>query len=63
MRVKVGDTWYEATAGQPIMVELTDADKQNIERMLPEATKYAEFDDHDIANTTKEDRLAWMRTL
>lgn len=59
MRVKVGDTWYEATFAQPIMVELTDVDKANIANMLPTATRYAIFDDdHELQSV--EDKMAWM---
>lgn len=45
MRVKVGDTWYSPTE-QPIMIELTEADKFNIMNMPASATKYAMYDDH-----------------
>lgn len=57
MRVKVGDTWYEATPETPIMVELTMKDKVNIGEMLPEANRYALFakDSH-----TPEEAKAWM---
>lgn len=58
MRVKVGNTWYEAKPGQPIMVELTKNDKHNIERMLPWATKYALFDDAE--EMTRQQMLDWM---
>lgn len=57
MRVKVGSEWFEAKDGQPIMVELSEADKTNIANMAPEATKYAVFDD----NQTSDEKLAWMK--
>lgn len=41
MRVKVGNTWYETKPGQPICVELNEADRANIANMLPEAHYYA----------------------
>lgn len=58
MRVKVGDNWFDVTAEQPIMVELTEADRRNIGAMAPEATKYAAFasDDGRAVSTM----LAWM---
>lgn len=52
-RVKIQDIWYDQL---PMMVELTQADKDNITNMHPDATKYAIFDD----NSSKEDKLAWM---
>lgn len=58
MRVKVGDTWYKAEPGQPIMVELKPGDRQNIANMLPEATKYAVFDDSEPL--TREQMLKWV---
>lgn len=58
MRVKVGNTWHECNPGQPIMVELTDADKRNIAGMAPSATRYAVFDDAD--QTTPAEKLDWM---
>ena len=44
MKVKIGDTIYDGRS-MPVMVILTDSDKQNIKNMLPECTKYAEFPD------------------
>jgi len=43
MKIKVGDKVYTSADG-PIMVILTPEDKKNIAQMLPECTKYAEFD-------------------
>lgn len=40
MRFKVGNIWYGVA---PLMIELTDADKENIRNMLPSATRYAVF--------------------
>lgn len=56
MRVKVGENWFIPMPGQPIMIEMTDADRSNIINMAPHHTKYAAFDD-DLSN---EERLAWM---
>lgn len=58
MRVKVGDSWYEVDASQPIMIELTDADKANIAAMPANARFYAVFDDGDTKS--REEKLAWM---
>lgn len=41
MRFKIGDTWYEND--QPLMVELTQKDRENIANMHSDATKYACF--------------------
>ena len=58
MRIKAGDKWFECTPDSPIMVELTPADKANIEAMPEQATKYACFS--DAAPRTREERFAWM---
>lgn len=58
MRVKVGDKWFAAEPGRPIMVELKNGDKENIVNMHPDAACYALFDDAD--KTTAEEKLAWM---
>jgi hypothetical protein len=42
MKIKVGDTVYDGE-NEPIMVILTEKDKQNIANMLPEATRYCQF--------------------
>lgn len=60
MRVKVGNEWYEAKPGQPIMVELLPGDKENIANMHPDATKYALFDDPEMS---ADEKRAWMETL
>lgn len=59
MRVKVGNQWFEAAEGQPVMVELTEADKANISNMAPAATKYACFSDADT--TTADEKTTWMK--
>lgn len=57
MRVKVGDNWYDVTAKQPIMVELSAEDKANISNMPKWATKYASFEDGAM---TVPERQRWM---
>jgi len=42
MKVKVGDEIYDGE-NQPVMVILSDADKENIKNMLPVCTKYCSF--------------------
>lgn len=55
MKVKIGDTIYQGK-DQPVMVVLTDKDKENIANMLPEATKYCEFPD----SMTEDEAQEWM---
>jgi len=59
MRVKIGHWWYEPTSMLPVMIELTEQDKQNLANMAPEATKYACFADDDPLD--EEGRKQWMR--
>jgi len=42
MKVKIGNRIY-SSADQPIMVILTEKDKENIANMLPEATMYCGY--------------------
>ncbi len=58
MRVKALGVWIEAEAGEPIMVELTEADRRNIADMHPGATQHALFADDETM--TREERHAWM---
>ena len=58
MRVRVGDEWFECAPGRPIMVELSDNDKENIRNMPSEARMYAVFD--DIDGLTVDEMRAWM---
>jgi hypothetical protein len=44
MKVKIGDKIYDSSQ-EPIMVILSDSDKDNIKNMLPTATKYCGFPD------------------
>lgn len=58
MRVKVGDTWHEASPESPIMVELTEQDRWNIANMAPEATRYACFSCE--CPKTAHEKYEWM---
>jgi hypothetical protein len=44
MKVKIGNTVYSAE-DQPVMVILSEADKANIAKMLPECTRYCAYPD------------------
>jgi len=44
MKVKIGNKVYDGSV-EPVMVILTDDDKQNINNMIPECTKYCQFPD------------------
>ena len=58
MRVKVGSTWYECKLGQPVMVELSPGERQQIADMAPDCTRYAQFDDDEPL--TRDEMFAWM---
>lgn len=58
MKVKIGAVRYGKLPHTPVMVELTQQDKENIANMPPEATKYAVFPENW---GTDEEKLAWMR--
>jgi hypothetical protein len=60
MRVKVGDTWHEATPDAPIAVELTAKDRENIAAMLPDATRYGVFTGPLGDAAGNERRRAWL---
>lgn len=57
MKVKVGDTVYSGN-DQPIMVILTDKDKENIRNMEDTATKYCSFP----SDMSVSDIMIWMET-
>lgn len=57
MKVKVGDVVYSSNE-MPIMVILTEDDKNNISNMLPEATRYAAFPDGHFKN--QDVAIGWM---
>ena len=44
MKVKIGDTVYDAE-NEPIMIILSDKDKENIKNMTVDAKKYCSFPD------------------
>ena len=56
MRVKVGDIVYDA-GDEPVMVILSEMDKQNIANMHPEATKYCGYPE----GTDREFIHEWMK--
>lgn len=60
MRVKIGNTWYECTIDQPIMVELTPTDRELISNMHADATKYAVFDDN--SKLSQDEKRQWMKS-
>jgi len=59
MRVKVGDKWFEPKVGQPVMVVLSEREKQQIAGMPAENRRYAQFHDDDALSHTA--MLAWMK--
>lgn len=57
MKIKVGDKIFDGK-DQPIMVILTQGDKDNISAMPAETTKYCEFPE----DTWPEERVrSWMK--
>jgi len=56
MKVKVVDRIYDGTK-VPIMVILTEKDKENIKRMLPSATKYCMYPE----TMTEDEARVWMK--
>ena len=58
MRVKLNNTWHDVAPGQPLAVELTDADRCNIAQMLPEASRYAVFSADEPM--TRDEMRAWI---
>ncbi|MEJ1412794.1 MAG: hypothetical protein RPU90_04345 [Candidatus Sedimenticola sp. (ex Thyasira tokunagai)] len=56
MKVKIGNNVYDGNE-QPVMVILTDQDKENIKNMAPESPKYATFPDEW---GSKDEMLNWM---
>ena len=62
MRVKIGSIWNGINEGfnneEPIMVVLSDKDKENIMNMHPDARRYAIFPDD--CEMTSEEKMAWM---
>ena len=58
MKVKVGNKVYDAN-DEPVMLILTDEDKQLISDMSPTATKYCAFPD----DYSKKKVITWMRDV
>jgi len=56
MKVKVGNKIYDGEK-EPVMVILTEADKQNIANMLPEATRYCAYPSEEWTENIIEE---WM---
>jgi hypothetical protein len=57
MKVKVGNIIFENNEFTPMMVELTQQDKENIASMSPDNTRYAVFPD---GWGTPDEMRAWM---
>jgi hypothetical protein len=60
MRVKIGDTWYDAK-DQPVMIEIDDIQRKQIASMDPEATRYCVYDDAWKEGHTAEEIMNWIR--
>jgi len=63
MRVKVGDTWYEAAPNQPICVEMTLEELEGFKETYshPDPMKrYANFHHRDQEVLSQEAMFAWM---
>jgi hypothetical protein len=63
MKVKVGNKIYDGE-DEPVMVILSDEDKKNISKMLPDAYKYCSYPDAE--EYTKDDYKKirdWMATV
>jgi len=56
MKIKIGDTTYNSEK-QPIMVILTNQDKENIKNMSSEATRYCGYP----SGCDPEKILEWMK--
>jgi hypothetical protein len=60
MKVKIGNTWYDATV-EPICLRLSQKERDQIGRMDPDVAtegKYAQFPDDDTM--THNERMEWM---
>jgi Ca2+-binding RTX toxin-like protein len=55
MQVKIGDRIYDGN-DEPVMVILSDKDKENIANMLPEYDKYCAYPQE----MSQEEILVWM---
>ena len=57
MLMKIGNKLYNPE-DQPIMIILTDQDKENIKNMLPKCKKYCVYPSNEYS---KEKILKWMK--
>lgn len=57
MKVKIGDQWFDPET-QPVMVVLTDQDKEAIKNMAPEDHRYCQFPPDLDAEAVER----WMKT-
>jgi len=55
VKIKVGDKFYDSQDG-PIMIILSQKEKDQVAGMLPRCTKYAQYPD----TWTKEQAVKWM---
>ena len=63
MKVKIGTRWHEPRRGRPIMLVLSDEDKQGMAPMFkPDAgeQRYAVFVHGDPLFADEEAKRAWM---
>jgi hypothetical protein len=56
MRIRVGNRWFKAEPGCPVMIELDDHDKSLIRDMAPSATRLAYFE----GLVSAEEKSEWM---
>ena len=57
MRVKIGDRWHDSRV-EPIAVEVSAGERQQIYDMAPGATRYAQCPDHGFLN--RQEFTAWL---
>jgi hypothetical protein len=55
MRVKIGHKIYDSNE-EPILLILSDEDKENIAKMIPGAHKFCSYPDHLVASEI----IKWM---
>ena len=56
----MGDFWYSYEIDGPIMIELSELDKENIANMPSDINKYAVFDEDDPNFDTEYKKIKWM---
>jgi len=57
MRVKINDTWYDAN-DVPILIEMSDKDKENIANMAKGSNRYGVIPDYTMS---VEEATKWVR--